>query len=473
MPHTGGPGRAGGRAVYQVANAQHCAVPRISQSMEAGRLLLPLAPRPHHMALLAQQRHVTRAPLGHAFRKYESLLPGFFQQWQGCVQTFGESSLHNHIRQALRQLVETNHIPHAHARSSKGKVRQLRVLGKGHNDVAKLAPWAGEGRGGKEGLHWGRGAGQGRRGGSQPHRCRQVLNEFKKCYAAVGCDQAQRHQWQRDLMLRLQSKGPKVQSESKKALKEEGVRRATAYQYIRALDHQLGLVGLPLVRWQAEKRASAPLKPHQRRRAVPYQAWPFDVPETVKADANRYIVDDEKSGESWWEVPEFADGRRPLLTVIGDQGGSGLPAWTFMAGHLKMRMLMLYDRYHRVNRDWRLALAENNMWCLVLEMQVVLNFVFGPWKSESWWVQLQEGADSYVRHSGPEDLRALSSKRLRFCCMAETVCLNTRLVLHCSKVSCGSVIGVAWCFCVVQLPAVLQMPQRSLRQHSAGDSGEA
>jgi hypothetical protein len=207
--------------------------------------------------------------------------------------------------------------------------------------------------------------------------------------------------------------------------------------------------------------------------AVPGLAIRRAANQTVKADAKRYIVDDEKSGESWWEVPEFADGRRPLLTVIGDQGGSGLPAWTFMAGHLKMRMLMLYDRYHRVNRDWRLALAENNMWCLVLEMQVVLNFVFGPWKSESWWVQLQEGADSYVRHSGPEDLGARNADRLRVCCMGESVRPNTRLVLHGLNVSCGSVIGVAWCFCVVQLPAVLQMPQRSLRQHSAGDSGEA
>ena len=160
-----------------------------------------------------------------------------------------------------------------------------------------------------------------------------------------------------------------------------------------------------LLRLQGEK-ATAPLTPGEIRYSVPFDAWPYEVPEDVRATSKRFVVKDTHTGKKRWEVPEFANGRRPLLTVCGDQGGSGLPSWMFLCGGLKLRCLQTYYRYHRVNRDRRLALKENNLWCIVLEMQVVLNFVFGPWKSESWWVQLVEGAEDYARTCGPEDRRS-------------------------------------------------------------------
>lgn len=219
--------------------------------------------------------------------------------------------------------------------------------------------------------------------------------------------QLARHDWQRNLMHRLSACTKEAKQKAQMALQTEHRTRATAYQYLRGLDHQLGLMGIPLSRFLAvegDKASGGPLGPSESRSEVPFREWPYNVSKDILRTAKRFVITDATTQQSRWEVQEFSGGRRPLLTVTGDQGGSGLPSWMFMCGAMKMRCLMAYGRFHRVNRDWRLALGENNLWCIILEVQVCMDLVFGPWKSESWWVQVVEAAASYVETCGAEDL---------------------------------------------------------------------
>lgn len=207
--------------------------------------------------------------------------------------------------------------------------------------------------------------------------------------------------WQQALLVAWQDPSSATSSGAKKALANERETRADCYQYMRGLDHQLGMVGCPLSRF-AGTSMTQPLQAGERRVKFPFVGWPQPLPGCDISDAFRFAVVGV-DGKRRWEVPEFANGRRPCLSLCGDQGGSGLPSWLFMLGDLKLRSLLEFDRFHRVNRDWRDACNACGLWGIVLELQVCLNFPFGPWKSESWWATMKEAFESYVHQCGPED----------------------------------------------------------------------
>lgn len=128
-------------------------------------------------------------------------------------------------------------------------------------------------------------------------------------------------------------------------LRQHEAERSLAYQMVRAIDHSLQLVGSSLAAFQPKQTPTGYLREGQKRSSV---AWPGAVPPEAPSDvqARRFVIC-EPGKPRRFEVPEFKDGARPCLTLCGDQGVGGLPAWWFMCGGLKLRCLPMYDPYHR------------------------------------------------------------------------------------------------------------------------------
>ena len=92
-----------------------------------------------------------------------------------------------------------------------------------------------------------------------------------------------------------------------------------------------------------------------------------------------------------------------MLSVCADQGGSGLPALLFLAGELKLRMLPMWDPFHRAWRDWQLAVQGAGLWPVVLETTVVMNLPHGPWLNTSFFHRIQESMVQYMRSNSAQE----------------------------------------------------------------------
>lgn len=211
--------------------------------------------------------------------------------------------------------------------------------------------------------------------------------------------------WQKQLVKTLSSQTTDEKKNALAELKKQESERALAYQMVRAIDHQLKLAGSSLAAFQPKQTPTGYLREGQVRTSIPWPApLPFDLPEGV--EPRRFIIK-EAGKPPYYEVPEFKNGARPCLTLCGDQGAGGLPAWLFLCGALKLRCLPMYDPFHRTWRDWQLSVQSVELWGVVLETTVAMNLPHGPWLSETWFAQLQEGISAYSQTSGVEDHCAL------------------------------------------------------------------
>lgn len=230
----------------------------------------------------------------------------------------------------------------------------------------------------------------------------QVLPDFKK--SPKDAKQKLLHaglSWQRSLITALHGKDGGKRRLAAKSLQTEVGDRLGAYQVLKAIDHQLQLAGSSLSAFMPAGHASHRLQAGERRTFCNYPGpWPYAVPEGIVPQ--RCIITDTQ-GRRIFDVPEFEGGNRPMLAICSDQGGSGLPSWLFMLGHLHMRAMILPDPFHRAWRDWQLSVQSCGLWSVVLETTVALNLPHGPWLSESWFVQLQESCASYLEKSNVQD----------------------------------------------------------------------
>ena len=216
--------------------------------------------------------------------------------------------------------------------------------------------------------------------------------------------------WLKDWTKRVYGKSRDAKSELKQAKKKNKRTRATAYTYLRGLDHQLSMIGVDVSVFLPDGKStpSERLKRGEKRyfADVPCQN---DRPagEEPRTKRRRCIVR-AADGAKRLEVQSFVGGLRPHLTLCGDQGGSGLPAWNFIFQHLRMRGSFYSDPFHRVARDWKLTLQQTGMWGYVQEGQVLLTWLHGPWKSEMWFTNMVDAMDEYLRECGQAEAMGVS-----------------------------------------------------------------
>ena len=75
-----------------------------------------------------------------------------------------------------------------------------------------------------------------------------------------------------------------------------------------------------------------------------------------------------------------------------------------MLGHLKLRGCWLRDPGHRAWRDFHGAVGDLGWSSLVTESLVAMNFKFAPWLSESFYVQLKDGLESWIAHGSIDNV---------------------------------------------------------------------
>eukprot|EP00972_Heterocapsa_arctica_P090892 13409672-Heterocapsa_arctica.AAC.1 len=206
--------------------------------------------------------------------------------------------------------------------------------------------------------------------------------------------------------------GNKQQQQQLDALALAKGERDAAYDDMRALDHTLKLAGSSLQKFPPAAHATFANMPNGRLQAgekryfstysgpLPYQVL---AEVSSKVQFKRAVSEDSRSGERRYEVPELVD-ERPTVAFCCDEGSKLCSALWFMCGHLKLRGCWLRDPGHRGWRDFHGAVGEMGWSSLVHEALVVMNFKFAPWLSESFYVQLKEGLESWIVHGSIDNV---------------------------------------------------------------------
>jgi hypothetical protein len=169
------------------------------------------------------------------------------------------------------------------------------------------------------------------------------------------------------------------------------------------LDKQLKTLGVPLSSFHSQiagKTPTAMLARGQKRKFVEVDGA-LGLTEGMPPDrkVKRCVVVCADNSQRF-EVPRFRHPLRPHLSITGDLGGSGLPAWNFLLNRMKIRGSIYPDPFHRVCRDWKLALQRSNAWSYVMEGQTLVTWLHGPWKSEAWFGQMTEAMNEYIAECG-------------------------------------------------------------------------
>lgn len=252
-----------------------------------------------------------------------------------------------------------------------------------------------------------------------------MVNDFRKVrrplkQAGAECTRAL---WQRAWQARLGSNNRESKKEVGAATRFQKITRGTAYQYCRALDHQLALANIPMSTFVADfaegPPASRSLRPGQKRYFVEVSSGPACPGLDVGAKRRRAVLQ-AADGSRRWELPQFGLSGRPHITFCGDMGGSGLPSWLFLLGAVRLRGAMLFDPFHRMARDWKLALQDAQAWPYILEGQTLLTWLHGPWQSESWFIVLQESMEEYLRSAASSEAPHVAST---LSCLATAYCV--------------------------------------------------
>ena len=143
-------------------------------------------------------------------------------------------------------------------------------------------------------------------------------------------------------------------------------------------------------------KVTRPIQEAELRYKVPADrsVFAFDIP--AGTNPVLYCIKDKSTGSKRYEL-EDALGARPAVPAINaDAGSPGFAAAWFLPMHLQCRVIFLRDVYHRCWNDCKLAIQEQGWrWC-ILQLLLVMNVAFGPWLSESWWVQMQGAAERAI-----------------------------------------------------------------------------
>lgn len=168
----------------------------------------------------------------------------------------------------------------------------------------------------------------GNRASGEFHKCQnshcQVLRGFKVRVQPRRAKQKlqARHSWHRGLLPKLLV-AKKSKAAAKKEIQMEKTKRSVVVQNVRALDRQMHMLGIPLSTFMISGVPTQPLLVGERRREVRFDAWTFEVPAGLRQLSTRMAIDAEEGGRRY-EMAEVAMGKRPLLSICGDQGGKGL-----------------------------------------------------------------------------------------------------------------------------------------------------
>ena len=92
-----------------------------------------------------------------------------------------------------------------------------------------------------------------------------------------------------------------------------------------------------------------------------------------------------------------------LLVLCLDEGKQGWAASHFLTHGLNMNVLAIRDPIHRAVNDWKQAVKQAGLWCIINASTLAFNICYGPWGSESWWSKAKGAARSFINHTDTTD----------------------------------------------------------------------
>eukprot|EP00974_Lingulodinium_polyedra_P111027 10738955-Lingulodinium_polyedra.AAC.1 len=78
-----------------------------------------------------------------------------------------------------------------------------------------------------------------------------------------------------------------------------------------------------------------------------------------------------------------------------DEGSPGYAGVWHLRYHLRARLFILRDVYHREWNDVKMALGQAGLWWVVLLTSLTFNLCFGPWEGCAWFEKLVSAAVQY------------------------------------------------------------------------------
>eukprot|EP00971_Amphidinium_carterae_P326768 6457769-Amphidinium_carterae.1 len=174
----------------------------------------------------------------------------------------------------------------------------------------------------------------------------------------------------------------------------------SSYDILRAWDHQLALLGKGLGDFKPYNESSKPLAEEEIRYIVDTAAWPgYTLPEGVSW--KRFAIKNLSNNSKRFEVPVAFEGGSPSCLIVNcDECGANLAPLQFATNHLSMRVVWLRDAAHRTWRDFRLAVADNDMWPFIYDIMHVLGVPQGPWHSAQWYRGVVEACEQHFAEEG-------------------------------------------------------------------------
>ena len=83
---------------------------------------------------------------------------------------------------------------------------------------------------------------------------------------------------------------------------------------------------------------------------------------------------------------------RPTLSLHIDEGSPGYAMAFYCINHLRSRMVVTRDIFHREWNDCNMALHQSSLYWIVLLTRIPFNMAYGPWNGSSWWQNVRLGA---------------------------------------------------------------------------------
>eukprot|EP00971_Amphidinium_carterae_P351755 6492266-Amphidinium_carterae.2 len=196
------------------------------------------------------------------------------------------------------------------------------------------------------------------------------------------------------------SEGGEAVSSTEEKRRNRKQRHVASYDILRAWDHQLALLGKGLCEFKPYRESSKPLEEDELRYLVDSPPWQgYTLPEGVHW--KRYAIKKLSNNSKRFEVPVEFEGETPTCLIVNcDECKANLAPLQFASNHLSMRVVWLRDAAHRTWRDFRLAVADSDMWPFIYDIMHVLGVPQGPWHSAQWFKGVVEACEQHFREEG-------------------------------------------------------------------------
>ena len=226
----------------------------------------------------------------------------------------------------------------------------------------------------------------------------KVMPAAKIKITKLGTPMDEGHQadWQRRVgQFMVKHEGPGRKKRSSKLGQDAKVSNQL---FLRALDHSLDSIGVPLNTFKTIKPLCA-ISPPLRR----YWVEVAKLPNSPVQDAHiqrRSCIKDNSTGAKWFELPLQ---QRPALFLDMDKGPESWPSTFWLFGQGLCRGAATDDPLHSAWNGCKQAISKAGLTTTKLEIALVLNLFTAPYGGDTFWEFIVEHMQEYCLDCNPDD----------------------------------------------------------------------